>query len=632
MQVLTVIPITRGIHIEELTYFTAKAGIVPGMVIEVPLRGKNAYGLVIESAPVAKSKAALKNADFSVRKIHSAKGAHLLSPAFMRAARRSAEYHAASLGSILFSSVPTAALLHAPDIAPKTPGSKSAKVLAADKTILVSERVRRVDHFRNLLRESFAKKRSIFIMVPSRIEAMELYSEITKGVEQYAFALTGALSAKETARRFKAIMESKHPVAIIATPPFLSIPRSDIATIIIERESAGAYVARGRPHLDYRLLAEYLSEELGIRLIMADGAVRASTYFRFETGQLAEIARTPKRMAIESKAVSIDMRQYKSERKQQPFTIFSPELITAVTDEINRGGRALLFSARRGISPITVCLDCGTTKVCPRCEAPMVLHTGSGGNIFACHQCGHTRSSEERCVICDSWRLQTLGIGTERVRDEIARLVPEAEVAVLDIDHAATEKAARTIATNFLEKPKQILVGTERALSFVRAPLSTIGIVSLDSLLSIPEWNAYERVFNLLMRLREQAEGTLYIQTRKPTATVIADAAAGNLLAFYERELRERKQFGYPPFTTLIRLDVAATRERYEYFITDAIERMAAYNPIRTPRVLGLSNGQFQASALIRIPSTLWPNADLMTALRSLPPAIKIRIDPDSVV
>lgn len=631
MNVITAIPISRGIHIEELTYFTAKKNIAAGMVIEAPLRGRTIPAIVLSVEPVALSKAAIKGADFQLKRIGATKGAHLLSPAFMEATKRSAQYHAASHGALLFSTVPAAAFANAAEIAPKEPIAEVERKLAADKTILVAETERRRDHFRNMVRESFARKQSVFIMVPSRIEAQEIYAAIAKGLEEYIFVMTGALSAKELGKRWKAIMDTKHPVAVIATPLFLSIPRPDITTIIVERESSPAYIDRTRPYVDFRILAEHIAEERGIRIVFADITVRAETYWRYETGQLAELARVPKRLAIPCTTTIIDMRAYKALTPRDPFVVISPELKAGIEEELARDGKILLISARRGIAPTTNCLDCGTTKTCPRCDTPLVLHKTAQGNVFLCHTCGEMRSSEERCFACDSWRLQYFGIGTQRVYDEIEKMFPGVEVSILDSDNAKTHKEATEIAKRFAEKPRQIVVGTERAASYI--PTTGLsGIVSLDSLLSIPEWNVYERVFGMILRLREKTEHNLIIQTRKPETSVLKDAVIGNLLSFYERELGDRKRFGYPPFKTLIRIDAVAGRDRHEHLIVDAERRLGGLEFARSPRAVALAGGLFRSSGLLRVPKPAWPHPELLAELRSLPPSLAIRIDPESVV
>lgn len=632
MLVVTVIPISRGIHIEELTYFTAKKSIEPGTIVTVPLRGRGVPALVIGSSPVNLSKAELKSADFAVKKIERAGGHRLFSTAFIEACRNTARYHAASLGSVLFKAVPSAIFAHAEAAAITHPRHPKPHALAADKTVLVSETATRTDLYRNIIRESFAKKHSIMILVPTRLEAQALWLAVQKGIEEYVYVFTGAVSGNELVRRWKAALESSHPVCVIATPPFISLPRHDLSTIVIERESSGAYVLRDRPHLDYRILAEKLVEALGIRILYGDLAVRAETYFRYGRGELAELARVPKRVALSGRAEVIDMRKYKAATARDPFVVISPEFQSAIAEELSRDGKVFVYAARRGLAPTTVCLDCGTTKTCERCDAPFVLHKTASGNVFICHTCGMVRPSEEKCRNCTSWRLQSFGLGTERVAHELAKLFPDASISILDSDHAPTNKAAIAIGNAFAKGKRHILVGTERGIAYLPPAIPLSGIAAFDTLLSVPQWRAYETTFSLIMRLREITEGRVLLQTRKPDALVMQDAVAGQLLSFYERELGDRKRFAYPPYSTLIRVDAVGTRARFESLITEAEARLSKWHFMRTPKTSYLKDNQYRASGILRLPRGEWPNPELWEVLRSLPPAVTIRVDPESVV
>jgi primosomal protein N' len=631
MHVVSVIPISRGIHVETLTYFTAKKNVMPGMIVQVPLRGRTVAALVEHVAAVADAKSFVKNADFALRKLGPQSPAHLLSPAFARALRKCARYHAATLGSVMASTVPAPILAHASELASAQTLPDTKHALAADTTVLVAEYERRLDHYRNLIRESFAHKKSICIIVPSRREALAIYAAVKKGIEEYMFVFTGALSSKEFCRRFTEARTHPHPIALIGTPPTLAVARHDLHTIIIERESAHAYVERTRPFVDYRILAEAIAEESGGRIIFADMTLRTTTYARYQHGDLAEITRVPKRIALPAKTEIVDMRTYKASSMRTPFVIMGNEMRDALALELARDGRAFVYVARRGIAATTVCLDCGTTKTCPQCETPMVLHKTATGNVFVCHTCALIRPSEERCRQCQSWRLQSFGLGTERVAAELTAAFPEACIAVIDADHAVSDAEATRVATTFARDSKQILIGTERAVGYLPERIGSAAVASIDSLLALPEWNGHERIFSLLLRLREKCEHTLVIQTRQPDISVLTDVTTGNLLSMYERELSERKRFRYPPYATLIRIDAIAGRGKTEPLITQAERVLAPWGCLRAPRTVALPNGMYRDSLLVRLINP-WPDDALYEALRMLPPSVTAHIDPDSVI
>ena len=327
MRLLHVIPISRAIGRETLSYFSL-TDIRLGSVISVPLRKRTVPALVIGSDMVRDSKAAIKGSPWQIRKVKRAKARELFSPAFVEAAKRAAAWSATTTGAVFAHTLPQAIFSLSSGTPPGTlPAKKSPEHgdLVTPKLVFQAEEKERFIRYRSLIREEFARGVSVFFCVPTIPDAEFAAHILSKGIEPYCFLFHGSLSKQDIAKRWKEAVAMHHPLLIIATPSFLSLPRGDLGTIVLERERSRSYKLKTRPFLDTRMLAEFLAEELGSRLIMADFPLRVETLFRHKAGELDELTTLRMRLAEGPETVLIDMRQ-RSHPGTKVLEVLSPEL------------------------------------------------------------------------------------------------------------------------------------------------------------------------------------------------------------------------------------------------------------------------------------------------------------------
>jgi primosomal protein N' (replication factor Y) len=617
---------------EELTYFTS-ADIPAGAIISVPLRKRTVPALVLSSEPVRAAKAELRTAAFQLRRIAARVERRVTDEAFLGAAKALAEYCCATEGSLLFSVIPQAILTDeeasTEPMRPHTPPKARAE---GNKLILQAAQSVRFEQYKNMMRESFARKESTWILMPTIEEGEQLHAILSPGIGEHVYFLHGGLSKKKLRDTWKAILNDTHPTLTIMTGKFLALPRHDLGTIIIERESSPLYASRTRPFADTRVLAELLAERRGVRLIYADMPLRIETLHRFDKNELDELLQLPVRTGKRASSRLIDMRDERIGIERKPFVVLGKELLESLSRTLSAGGRAFLFASRRGIAPTTLCMDCGTTVTCNVCGAPVVLHRGERENIFLCHSCGSMRSASERCLHCGSWKLQSFGIGSQLIYSHLKSLAPENNVLLFDKDNVATHRTAKAMVRDFYETPGSIMVGTEMALPYLHEPIPVIGVVSMDALLSIPEWSVYESVFSAVTRLSERADEEFIIQTRRPDAEILKQALAGNMAAFYESDIVDRKRFKYPPFTTLIKITAEGTQESATALMNDIETKLEPYGFTAFPHVLRTPKGQIALHGFLRIPRHKWPDPEICRTLIGLPPSVTIRVNPERIL
>jgi primosomal protein N' (replication factor Y) len=262
----------------------------------------------------------------------------------------------------------------------------------------------------------------------------------------------------------------------------------------------------------------------------------------------------------------------------------------------------------------------------------MTLHKTSAGNVFISHRSGAILPGETSCKVCGGWNLVTLGIGVDRVHEELKREFPDVPVILFTKDTAPTHKTAKKLMQEFFNASGAILVGTERMLPYLTEPIELVAVASIDSMLSLPAWRAHEQALSILFYLRERAIHRLIIETRKPDNEVMKTISSGNPADFYRADVGEREEFSYPPFSVFIGLTSVGTRvsvEKTRLLISETFKESDLVGPLPAEAV---GKNEWKISAVIRVPRSGWPDAILSEKLKSLPPDIAIVIDPDQIV
>ena len=336
-------------------------------------------------------------------------------------------------------------------------------------------------------------------------------------------------------------------------------PLSDIGLIVVDEEHDSSYKQEGDPRYDARAVARRRAAVAGAVYLAGSATPRPESWSELDRLELPERVDGSPLPPVEV----LDMREVPG--GSGPLHPRTREALATLREEAGEGAKAIVMLNRRGFSPHLSCGSCGSAVLCPNCDVSLVLHRGR--DVVGCHHCGHTEPVPRTCRDCGSVSIGRHGAGTERIESLIAELVAPARVFRLDADTAAAQGAHAKVLEAFERADGGVLVGTQmvaKGHDFPDVALSVL--LDADSTLRYPDFRAEERTFALVSQLagrsgRGERGGHVIVQTLAPDAAPIAAAAAHDAAGFLGGELERRREFGYPPYSSLLAVELAARDE-----------------------------------------------------------------------
>ena len=642
-------PFKKGVLKDEFTYFSAK-NIENGDIVNIPMRNKKNLGLVISAKDVSKEKSNIKDMPYHLKKIDEVKEKSIFPDYFIDSLFSVSRYFALKKNLVISSLIPSVMIEEYDKISKiKKDNSKektNQKNIKAEKLLFQSPLNDRIHFYKTLIRGSFAEKKSVFMILPTERDIKDFSEALSKGIENFTFSIHGGFARKKQLGTIENIMNCDHPVLVFATAPYLSIPREDFKTIILEHESSSAYKTIKKPNLDLRIFSEVFAFKNGVKFILADSFLRFETIARKENDSLGEIYPMSFRtnfngdIKIVGKNESIQ-KLNEEETADVKFKILTDSTTAEIKKSIQKKESVFVFALRKGLATMTVCRDCSQLVNCEKCSAPVVLYQTKNNTkrIFICNKCGTEKNPETVCSDCGSWNLMPLGIGTDTVFEEIKKITEN--VFKLDKDTVKTAKEADTIIKKFNENPGSILVGTEMALFYLKGKMPLSVISAFDSLWSIPNFRMSEKIIQIIISILAKTENQLIIETKNENDEIINAIKIDNLISYIREEIRDRKKLGYPPFKRFIKISFLGDKMETVQARKFLLENFKEYDPEIFSGFLSKFKDKFITNALIKIEPKNWSlpelshnaqiNEDLSEKLLSLPSEFSISIDPEDL-
>ncbi len=418
-----------------------------------------------------------------------------------------------------------------------------------------------------LARRTIAAGRGVIVLVPEISLTPQAIRRYGEQFPAETAVLHSGLSTGELYDQWHRIQRGEARV-VVGSRSAVFAPVQNLGLVVLDEEHEWTYKqADPQPRYHARDAAAELCRLTGATLVLGSATPDVTTYHRAEVGTLTRLDLSSRVMGVaggETQTVPlpnitiVDMRE---ELKAGNRGVFSVPLRNGLRRALDEGEQSILFVNRRGAARFLLCRACGHLPTCPSCALPMGLDTRDPLHpLVFCHHCGRSRTQETTCPECGSARYRPFGVGTQRIEEEARRAFPRARVARWDSDAASRKGSHERILQALEAREIDILVGTQMLAKGLDLPAMTVvGVVDADVGLSLPDYVAHERTFQLLSQVagragRRERLGEVYIQTYEPDAPPIRAAAEHDYRGFFAHETQHRRRASYPPFARLARL------------------------------------------------------------------------------
>ncbi|MDB5178073.1 MAG: primosomal protein [Patescibacteria group bacterium] len=416
-----------------------------------------------------------------------------------------------------------------------------------------------------LAAEALAAGRSVIILVPEITLTPQVVSQFEAAFGSLVLSTHSKLTEAGRHRIWSEAMAATtagQPRIIIGPRSCLFMPVHQLGLIVVDECHETTYKQEQHPRYHAVAAAAQRARHTGARLVLGSATPGLGELFLAQNHRVEHILLTQRANKLpQPRATIIDLRN-KDIRKLSKF--ITQPLLDAITETMAAGRQTLLYLNRRGSASSQVCGDCGHVTICPNCQLPLTFHADLMRLI--CHHCNFRQASPAVCPECHGANLRLLGGGTKRVEAEIGRLFPEARLARLDRDSATLSHIKATFR-DLRAGQTDILIGTQMIAKGLDLPaIDTVGIVSADTMLHLPDYTAAERTFQLISQVSGRAgrgdrAGRVFIQTYTPDHPAIIAAATADYAGFAPAELAQRQALRYPPYVYLLKLTIAAASQ-----------------------------------------------------------------------
>ena len=407
--------------------------------------------------------------------------------------------------------------------------------------------------------------RSVIVLVPEISLTPQTVGLFCSFYGERVAVLHSALSAGEKLDAHKRIREGKVDV-VIGTRSAIFAPLSNLGMIIIDEEQEHTYKSDSDPKYHARDIARFRCAHTGSLMLLCSATPSVESFYKAKCGTYSLVCLRERYGSATLPKVEIcDMRR---ELKASHISPLSRQLINEIREAKARGEQSIVFLNRRGYNNFVHCRECGEALCCPHCSVSLTAHRNEDGtDTLKCHWCGYSAPVPRECPYCSSSKLMRMGVGTQKVSEELGLFVPEAKIMRMDADTTTTKHAYDSMLTSFRQKNADVLIGTQMVAKGHDFPdVTVVGVMGADAALAVDDYRANERSFSLITQVvgragRASKPGIALIQTFKPESDIIELCCRGDYEEFYEKEIELRRAYIWPPFCDIVLMTLTADSE-----------------------------------------------------------------------
>ncbi|MCY8317876.1 primosomal protein N' [Bacillus vallismortis] len=421
-----------------------------------------------------------------------------------------------------------------------------------------------------------AKGKEAIVLVPEISLTPQMVNRFKGRFGSQVAVMHSGLSTGEKYDEWRKI-HRKEVRLVVGARSAIFAPFENLGMIIIDEEHESSYKQEEMPRYHAKEVAIKRAEHHSCPVVLGSATPTLESYARAQKGvyELLSLKHRVNHQVMPEVSL-VDMRE---ELRNGNRSMFSVELMEKLEETIAKGEQAVLFLNKRGYSSFVMCRDCGYVPQCPHCDISMTYHRY--GQRLKCHYCGHEEPVPHTCPECASEHIRFFGTGTQRVEEELTKVLPHARVIRMDVDTTSRKGAHEKLLSAFGEGKADILLGTQMIAKGLDFPnITLVGVLSADTTLHIPDFRSAEKTFQLLTQVsgragRHEKPGNVIIQTYTPSHYSIQLTKSHDYEAFYQHEMAHRREQSYPPYYYLALVTVsheevtkaAVTAEKIAHFL-----------------------------------------------------------------
>ena len=421
--------------------------------------------------------------------------------------------------------------------------------------------------YMDVIEKAINNGKSAIMLVPEIGLTPQIVGKFISRFGNVISVLHSKLSDSERYDEYRKITNGESKI-VIGTRSAIFVPFNNIGVIIIDEEHTSSYKQDNNPRYSAINVAEWRSKYHNCPLVLGSATPSLESFAKAGNHVYKLLSLTER--AGGSVLPNVNIVDMKEEVKKGNF-ILSDILKNKIGEVLDRGEQAIILLNRRGYSSTISCKECGYVYKCPNCDITYTYHKSS--NNLKCHYCGYSMVLPNKCSICGSDNLKDYGLGTEKLEETLNSLY-KARIVRMDVDTTSKKGQHQKIIDDFGEHKYDILIGTQMIAKGLDFPLVTlVGVVSIDSSLTSPDYRASENTFQLLSQVsgragRSESKGEVIIQTFNPDHYAITLAKNHDYIGFYKEEMKIRKMLKYSPYYYMVLLSI--TSKDYELGFKEA--------------------------------------------------------------
>ena len=414
-----------------------------------------------------------------------------------------------------------------------------------------------------VIQEALSRGKTAIMLVPEISLTPQVTNRFISRFGKKVAILHSGLSNGERYDEWRKVERGEAQVVVGARSAIFA-PLKNIGAIIIDEEHEASYKQDSNPRYHARDVALLRAKYNQAVLVL--GSATPSLESRARAGKgVYHFLQLTKRANPQAQIPEVEIVDFRDYIGQNEASNFTPVLLEAIQDKIDRKEQVVLMLNRRGYSSFVMCRECGTVDTCPNCDISLTLHMDT--KSMNCHYCGFSKGIPHTCPNCSSRSIRYYGTGTQKASDELAEAFPQARILRMDVDTTRKKGSHEQILKEFGEGRADILLGTQMIAKGLDFPnVTLVGVLNADTALNLPDFRSSERTFQLLTQVagragRAEKEGHVIIQSYNPKHYAITFAKNQDYEGFYAYEMSIRKQLAYPPYYFTVGLTLSHKME-----------------------------------------------------------------------